>query len=118
VTQSAQRLIDLRDSLQGEAKARVDQAILQANAQITELAQQAQREAALPTELPEQVKKQGWRRDFKAHDKTTCRAMTAVEAMERDQQRAEKAAEKAPVGLGPMVSPEDELPPFNGACYR
>jgi len=118
VTQSAQRLIDLRDSLQGEAKARVDQGILQANAQITELAQQAQRGAALPTELPEQVKKQGWRRDFKAYDKTTRRAMTAVEAMERDQ-RAEKAAEKAAVGLGPMVSPEDELPPpFNSACYR
>jgi hypothetical protein len=110
VTQSAQKLIDLRDDLQGEAKARVDQAILQANAQVMELAQQAQREAALPTELPEQVKKQGWRRrDFKEHDKTTRRAMTVVEAMERDEQRAEKAAEKAPVG--PMVSPEDELPP-------
>jgi hypothetical protein len=51
-----------------------------------EIAQQAQREAALPTKLPEQVKKPGWRRDFKAHDKTTRRAMTAVEAMERDEQ--------------------------------
>jgi hypothetical protein len=59
VTHSAQKLIDLRDSLQGETRARIDQAILQINAQVTELAQQAQREAALPTELPEQVKKQG-----------------------------------------------------------
>jgi hypothetical protein len=109
VTQSAQKLIDLRDSLQGEAKARVDQAILQANAQVVELAQQAQREATLPTELPEQVKKQGWRRNFKEHDKTTRRGMTAVEAMEREEQRAEKAP------MGPMVDPEDELPPLSTA---
>jgi MULE transposase domain len=108
VTHSAQKLLDLRDSLQGEAKARVDQAILQANAQVMKVAQQAQSEAALPTELPEQVKKQGWRRDFKAHDKTTRRAMTAVEAMERDEQRAEKT----PVSpTGPTVSLEDLIPP-------
>ena len=105
VTQSTQKLIDLRDSLQGEAKARVDQAILQNNAQVMELAQQAQREAALPTELPKQVKKAGWRRNFKEHDTTKRRAMTAVEAMERDEERAKKAS------TGPMVSPEDEIPP-------
>ena len=67
-----------------------------------EIAQQAQREAALPTELSKQVKKQGWRRNFKEHDKTTRRVMTTVEAMERDQQQADKAAEKTPAG--PMVS--------------
>jgi hypothetical protein len=104
-------LLDLRDSLQGEAKARVDQAILQANAQVVKVAQQAQREAALPTELPEQVKKPGWRRDFKAHDKTTRRAMTAVEAMERDEQRAEKASVDPTGPIGPTVSLEDLISP-------
>jgi hypothetical protein len=49
------------------------------------VAQQAQREAALPTELPEKVKKQSWRRNFKAYDKTTCRVMAAVETMKRDE---------------------------------
>jgi hypothetical protein len=69
-----------------------------------ELAQQAQREAALPTEMPEQVKKPGWkRRDFKQYDKTTRRAMTAVEVMARNEQAVE--------ALGRMVSLEDELPP-------
>jgi hypothetical protein len=114
VTQSAQRLIDLRDTLQGEAKARVDRAILQANAQVTELAQQAQREAALPISMPEKVEKQG-RRDFKQHGKTTRRGMTAVEALERDE-RAETLAADPVVALedeavGPMASLEDELPP-------
>lgn len=107
VTQSAQKLIDLRDNLQGEVKARVDQAILQANAQVIRIAEQAQSEAGLLTKLPEQVKKPGWRRDFKDHDKTTRRAMTAVEAMERDEQR--QWAEKDTAG--PRVSLEDELPP-------
>jgi hypothetical protein len=101
-------LIDLRDSLQSEVKARVDQAILQANAQVVQIAEQAQREAGLPTKLPEQVKKQGWRRDFKKHDTTRRRVMTAVEAMEREEQRAEQAAAAA---LGPVVSLEDEISP-------
>jgi hypothetical protein len=97
-------LIDLRDSLQGEAKARVNQAILQANAQVMKVAQQAQREADLPTEIPEQVKKPGWRRrEFKKHDKTTRRVMTTVKAIERDEQTTE--------ALGPTVCSEDELLP-------
>jgi transposase-like protein len=57
VTQSAQKLIDLRDNLQSEVKARIDQAILQTNAQVIRIAEQAQREAGLLTKLPEQVKK-------------------------------------------------------------
>ncbi|KAF7507499.1 hypothetical protein GJ744_010430 [Endocarpon pusillum] len=68
-------------------RARVDKTILQANAQAIEIAPQAQveaaLEAALSSELPEQVKKQGWR--SKEHKTTTPRAMTVVEAMERDQ---------------------------------
>jgi hypothetical protein len=102
-------LIDLRDSLQGEAKARVDQAILQANAQIVQLVEQVQREAELPIKLPEQVKKPDWRRNFKDHDTTTRRAMTAVETMERDEQQAEEAS------AGPVVSLEDKLPPLSTA---
>jgi hypothetical protein len=107
VTQSAQKLIDLRDNLQGEVKSRVNQAILQANVQVIRIAEQAQSEAGLLTKLPEQVKKPGWRRDFKNHDKTTRRAMTAVEAMERDEQRQWVEKDTA----GPRVSLEDELPP-------
>ncbi|KAF7513291.1 hypothetical protein GJ744_009712 [Endocarpon pusillum] len=110
VTQSAQKLIDLRDSLQGEAKARVDQAILQANAQIAQLAEQVKKEAELPTKLPERVNKPGWRRNFKDHDKTTRRAMTAVEAMEKDEQRAEDEQRLEIASPGPLV-PEDLLPP-------
>lgn len=100
-------MIDLRDSLRGEAKARVDQVILQANAQIIQSVKQVQREAELPTKLPEPVKKPGWRRNFKDHDTIKRRAMTAVEAMERDEQQAEKAS------AGPVVSLEDELPPHH-----
>jgi hypothetical protein len=37
----------------------MNQAILQANAQVMELAKQAQKKADLPTKLPEQVKKAG-----------------------------------------------------------
>lgn len=99
-------MIDLRDSLQGEAKARVDQAILQANAQIVQLVEQVQREAESPTKLPEQVKNPVWRPNFKHHDAITRRVKTAVEAMERDEQQTEKAS------AGPMISLEDELPPF------
>jgi hypothetical protein len=62
----------------------------------------------LPTKLPEQVKKQGWRRDFKKHNTTRRRVMTAVEAIEREEQRAEQAAAAA---LGLVVSLEDEIPP-------
>ena len=127
ITQSAQRIIDLRDNLQGEAKARVDQAILQANAQIMSLAQQAQEEARLPTSLPEKVKKSGWRRDFKKHDKTTRRAMTAVETMEQNERQRERqgpaeissdfAEETSPgymmeVSPGPMM---DSMPPASTA---
>jgi hypothetical protein len=82
MTQSVQKLINLRDNLQGEVKACVDQAILQANTQVIRIAKQAQRKAGLLT-------------------------MTAVEAMERDEQR--QWAEKDTTG--PRVSPEDKLPP-------
>ncbi|KAF7503406.1 hypothetical protein GJ744_003889 [Endocarpon pusillum] len=100
----------LEISLQGEAKARVDQAILQANAQIAQLAEQVKKEAELPTKLPERVNKPGWRRNFKDHDKTTRRAMTAVEAMEKDEQRAEDEQRLEIASPGPLV-PEDLLPP-------
>ncbi|KAF7502233.1 hypothetical protein GJ744_006416, partial [Endocarpon pusillum] len=45
----------------------------------------AQKEADLPTKLPEIIKKPDWQRNFKDHDKTTRGGMTAIEAIERDE---------------------------------
>jgi hypothetical protein len=51
-----------------------------------QLAEQVQKKAEVPTKLSKQVKKPDWRRNFKEHDKTTRRVMTAVKVIERDEQ--------------------------------
>jgi hypothetical protein len=51
-----------------------------------QLAEQVQKKAEVPTELAKQVKEPDWRRNFKEHDNSTRRVMTAVKTTERDEQ--------------------------------
>jgi hypothetical protein len=66
---------------------RIDQAMLQITENIILFAQQAEEESLLPTEISKKVKKAGYQRQFKTHDRTTRRSMTSVEAMEQDERR-------------------------------
>jgi len=99
VTASAQRFIDYRDGLHGEVKARVDQAMLQATENVIRLGQQAEKEALLPTEMPEKVKKPGWQKQEKAHNKTTRRSMTLVEALEQRERQEDRRQQTVPEAL-------------------
>ena len=85
VTHSAQRFLDFRETLSGEVKARADQAMVQVTDDVIRFARQAKEESLLPTEMPEKVKKPGWHKQLKAHDKTARRSMTLVEQLERSE---------------------------------
>ena len=114
ITQSVQKIIEYRDTLQGEAKARVDQSILQSNERVLLLAYEAEQESRLPTELPEKVKKPGWRRHFKAHDKTTRRLMTLTEALEQDERQQGQSSNTSenfhPAAPDPLSLPPSTTP--------
>jgi hypothetical protein len=114
VTHSAQKFLDFRDTLRGEVKARADQAMVQATEDIIRSAQQAEEESLLPTEMPEKVKKPGWHKQLKAHDKTTRRYMTMVEQLERDEQPPE-VPPKLPLDDDDVVSVQDLAPPASTA---
>lgn len=60
VTYSAQQYLDFRETRQGEVRGRVDQALAQATENVIRLAQEAQIESLLPTEMPEKVKNPKW----------------------------------------------------------
>ena len=107
VTHSAQLLMDLRDTLQGETKARVDRLMLQATENVIQLAQQAEKESLLPTEMPDKVKKPGWRKQLKSHDKTKRRSMTLVEALEREERRQPSGQPSEPL----IISDDDGFDP-------
>jgi hypothetical protein len=63
----------------------VDQAILQAINKVISLAQDAEKESLLPTKMPKKIKKPGWYKQLKAHDKTSRRFITLVEQLEREE---------------------------------
>ncbi len=74
--------------------------------------------------MPDIVKRPGWNRQFKSHDKVNKRFMTGAEAAERDANNRERVAtQKArqqanlaltasfETGLAPLVGPSPSLPP-------
>ena len=107
ITDSARRFIDYRDGLQGEAKARVDRLMLHATEDVIRFGQQAEEECLLPTEMPEKVKKPGWQKQKKAHDKTTRRSMTLVEALERDKGQQDRRQQQT-AALRPVDDDDDD----------
>lgn len=83
-------MIGARDSLTGYARARYDSAATNAQQELLKFAQNL-RHDDLHTQMPDIVKKSGWNRQFKSHDKTNKRLMTGAEAAERDANKREQA---------------------------
>jgi hypothetical protein len=69
------------------------------------LAQEAERESLIPTTMPEKVKKPGWHKQLKAHDKTSRKSVTLAEQLERD-----KADQPPEVPPKPPLDDDDPLP--------
>jgi hypothetical protein len=83
-------MLTARDNLTGYTRTRYDTAATNAQQGLVEYAQELQ-EDDLHTRMPDIVKKSGWNRQFKSHDKTQKRLMTEAEAAERDVNRREQA---------------------------
>jgi hypothetical protein len=91
ITTLGLQVLDARDKLTGYARIRYNTAATNAQQGLIEYAQELQ-EDDLHTRMSDIVKKSGWNRQFKSHDKTHKRLMTGVEAAERDANHREKAA--------------------------
>ena len=85
------QVLEAREGLTGYARTRYDTAATNAQQGLIEYAQEL-REDDLHTRMPDIVKKSGWNRQFKSHDKTKKRLMTGAEAAERDANSREQAA--------------------------
>jgi len=83
--------LEARDNLTGYARVRYNTATTNAQQGLIDYAQELQ-EDDLHTRMPDIVKKSGWKRQFKSHDKTQKRLMTGAEAAERDVNHREQAA--------------------------
>jgi hypothetical protein len=116
ITTLGLQVLEAREGLTGYAHTRYDRATINAQQGLVEYAQEL-RADDLHTQMPDIVKKSGWNRQFKGHDKTKKRLMTDVEATERDVSHRERAmAREAQLQQGPepirLVSPiPSSLPP-------
>jgi hypothetical protein len=84
------QVLEARESLTGYAHTRYDTAATNTQQGLVEYAQEL-RDDDLHTRMPDIVKKSGWNRQFKSHDKTQKRSMTGAEAAEHDATRREQA---------------------------
>ena len=91
ITTLGLQVLEARDNLTGYARIRYDTAATNAQQGLVQYAQELQ-EDDLYTRMPDIVKKSGWNRQFKSHDKTQKRLMIGVEAAERDANYREQAA--------------------------
>ncbi|ERF72882.1 hypothetical protein EPUS_08495 [Endocarpon pusillum Z07020] len=85
------QVLEAREDLTGYARTRYDRAATNAQQGLVEFAQEL-KEDDLNTRMPDPVKRSGWNRQFKSHDKTNKRLMTGAEAAERDASNREQAA--------------------------
>jgi hypothetical protein len=90
ITRIGLQVLEARESLTGYARARYDIAATNAQQGLVEYAQEL-REDDLHTQMPDIVKRPGWNRQFKSHNKTQKRLMTRAEAAERDANYRERA---------------------------
>ena len=87
------QVIQARDQLTGYARQRYETVNAQAQRGLIQFAQELG-EDDLHVQMPDAVKRSGWRRQFKDHDKVKKRLMTGAEAAERDANQREKLAKK------------------------
>jgi hypothetical protein len=87
------QVIQARDQLKGHACQRYKTVNAQAQRGFIKLAQELG-EDDLHVHMPDAVKRSGWRRQFKDHDKIKMRLMTGAEGAERNVNQREKAANK------------------------
>ena len=90
ITTLGLQVLKAREGLTGYARTRYDTATTNAQQGLVEYAQELQ-EDDLHTRMPDIVKKSGWNRQFKSHDKTKKRLMTGAEAAEHDANHREQA---------------------------
>jgi len=85
------QILEAREGLTGYARTRYDRAATNAQQGLVKFAQELE-EDDLNTRMPDIVKKPGWNRQFKSHDKVNKRLQTGAEAAERDANSREEAA--------------------------
>jgi hypothetical protein len=87
------QVIQARDQLTGYARQRYETVNAQAQRGLIEFAQELGKDD-IHVQMPDAVKRSGWRRQFKDHDRVKKRLMTGTDATERDANQREKAADK------------------------
>ncbi len=117
------QVIKARDNLTGYARQRYENAATRAQRGLIEFAQELDADD-LHVRMPDIVKKAGWNRQKKSHDRANKRLMTGTEAAERDANNREQVAarearqrereayaltfgrEPIPLALSPPSAPE------------
>ncbi len=87
------QVIEARNSLTEYARQRYQNVAAQTQRGLIEFAQELDVND-LHVRMPDIVKKSGWNRQFKSHDKTNKRLMTRAEAAERDANNREQISRR------------------------
>jgi hypothetical protein len=86
--------MNVAENLTGYDRVRYEREVLRAQQGLLKLAEGINEQSEITVRMPDKVKKSGWARTAKGHDKTTKRLLTGAEVAVKDADKAEEAQQR------------------------